>query len=56
MRGAGAIVARVLAETSAAVRPGITTEELDRIAARIIRSMGTLLPRLPRLPGDHLRR
>ncbi|HHX43002.1 MAG TPA: type I methionyl aminopeptidase [Chloroflexi bacterium] len=40
MRGAGAIVARVLAETSAAVRPGITTEELDRIAARIIRSMG----------------
>lgn len=40
MRRAGAIVARVLEETSAAVRPGITTEELDRIAERTIRELG----------------
>lgn len=40
MRRAGEIVARALEETSAAVRPGITTGELDRIAETTIRGMG----------------
>ena len=40
MRRAGAMVARALEEASAAVRPGITTEELDRIAEDTIRGMG----------------
>ena len=40
MRRAGEIVARALEETSAAVRPGITTGELDRIAESTIRGMG----------------
>ncbi len=40
MRRAGEIVARVLEETSALVRPGITTAELDRVAERVIRGMG----------------
>ena len=37
MRRAGAIVAEMLARTSAAVRPGITTGELDRIAALVLK-------------------
>jgi methionyl aminopeptidase len=40
MRRAGAIVARMLARTSAAVRPGITTAELDRIAAEVLKEHG----------------
>jgi len=40
MRRAGAIVAEMLARTSAAVRPGITTGELDRIAAQILTEHG----------------
>mgnify|MGYP001179588907 CR=1 FL=1 len=37
MREAGKIVAEVLATLEAAVEPGITTQELDRIAERTIR-------------------
>jgi methionyl aminopeptidase len=40
MRRAGEIVARALEETSALVRPGITTAELDCVAERVIRGMG----------------
>lgn len=40
MRRAGEIVARVLEEVSAAVRPGISTAELDRLAESVIRGMG----------------
>ncbi len=37
MRRAGAIVAEMLARASAAVRPGITTGELDKIAAQVLK-------------------
>jgi methionyl aminopeptidase len=40
MRRAGAIVAEMLARCSAAVRPGVTTGELDRIAAEVLRAHG----------------
>ena len=40
MRRAGAIVAEMLARTRAAVRPGITTAELDRIAAQVLKEHG----------------
>lgn len=40
MRRAGRLVARTLAEVCAAVRPGVTTGELDALAERIIRSAG----------------
>ena len=40
MREAGVIVAEVLVSCRAAVRPGITTRELDRIAAEILRKRG----------------
>ena len=40
MREAGKIVAEVLATLEAAVEPGITTQELDRIAERTIRRHG----------------
>jgi methionyl aminopeptidase len=40
MRRAGAIVAEMLARTRAAVRPGITTAELDRIAAGVLKESG----------------
>lgn len=40
MRQAGHIVAEVLAEMRAAVRPGITTANLDAIAAAALRRMG----------------
>jgi methionyl aminopeptidase len=40
MRRAGAIVAEMLARTRAAVRPGVTTAELDRIAATVLREHG----------------
>jgi methionyl aminopeptidase len=40
MRRAGRVVAAVLAETRAAVEPGITTAELDRVAADAIEARG----------------
>ena len=40
MREAGNVVAAMLAATQAAVRPGVTTLELDRIAADVLRRAG----------------
>ena len=40
MRRAGAVVAEMLERTRAAVRPGIATEELDRIAAVVLAEHG----------------
>jgi methionyl aminopeptidase len=40
MRRAGEIVAAAIAETRAAIRPGVTTAELDQTAARVISSHG----------------
>jgi methionyl aminopeptidase len=40
MRRAGAVVAEMLARTRAAVRPGVTTAELDRIAAQVLKEHG----------------
>ncbi len=40
MRAAGLVVARALAAAAAAVRPGITTGEIDAVAADVISSAG----------------
>jgi methionyl aminopeptidase len=40
MRKAGRIAARVISEVAAAVAPGVTTQELDRVAERLIRQAG----------------
>jgi methionyl aminopeptidase len=40
MRRAGLVVAAALAATVAAVRPGVSTRELDAVAAEVIRSAG----------------
>lgn len=40
MRQAGLVVARALRETAGAVTPGVTTGELDAIAAQVIRDHG----------------
>ncbi len=40
MRRAGLVVAAALAATRAAVRPGVSTRELDGVAAEVIRSAG----------------
>ena len=40
MREAGQVVATMLDACRAAVRPGVTTAELDRIAAEILRKAG----------------
>jgi methionine aminopeptidase type I len=42
MRGAGLVVARAIAAVRAAVRPGVTTGELDAIAEDSIRSAGAI--------------
>jgi methionyl aminopeptidase len=42
MRRAGRVVAAALAATRAEVRPGVTTRELDGIAADVLRSAGAL--------------
>jgi methionyl aminopeptidase len=42
MRAAGLVVADVLATVSAAVAPGVSTGDLDRIAAEVIRSHGAV--------------
>lgn len=58
MREAGQIVAEMLAACRAAVRPGVTTGELDRIAADILKRHGATsnfkgygVPVLPPFPG-----
>jgi methionyl aminopeptidase len=58
MREAGRIVAEILAATRAATKPGITTGELDRIAADILKKHGAAsnfkgygVPVLPPFPG-----
>ncbi len=40
MRRAGAIVARILAEVQARIKPGVTTAELDRLAERLCDKFG----------------
>jgi len=42
MRAANVIVAEVLAELRAAVRPGVTTADLDRIAEELTRKRGAI--------------
>lgn len=42
MRRAGAIVAEMLAVCRAAVRPGVTTAQLDALAARVLRDRGAV--------------
>ena len=58
MRAAGRIVAEMLAACRAAVRPGVTTGELDRIAADVLKRRGATsnfkgygVPVLPPFPG-----
>ena len=58
MREAGVVVAEMIAACRAAVRPGVTTGELDRIAADILRRhkatsnfKGYGVPVLPPFPG-----
>ena len=58
MREAGRIVAEMLAACRAAVRPGVTTGELDRIAAEVLERHGAKsnfkgygVPVLPPFPG-----
>ncbi len=58
MREAGRIVAEMLAACRAAVRPGVTTGELDRIAADVLKRHGATsnfkgygVPVLPPFPG-----
>ena len=52
MRVAGTIAARALAEGGEAVEPGVTTDEIDRVGARVPLRPRRLPvhPRLPRLP------
>jgi methionyl aminopeptidase len=40
MRAANALVAEVLAELAAMVRPGVTTQDLDTVAERLVREGG----------------
>jgi methionyl aminopeptidase len=42
MRAAGLVVARALGEVRAAVKPGVSTAELDQIAAQVIRDAGAV--------------
>lgn len=58
MREAGVIVAEILASCRAAVKPGVTTGELDRIASDILKRRGAKsnflnygVPVLPPFPG-----
>jgi len=42
MRRAGEIAAKVLAEVASAVKPGIKTKELDKLAEQLIKSQGAI--------------
>ena len=57
MREAGLVVGRTLRAAQAAVRPGISTADLDEIAEEAIRGRGRGRRRsgYQRLPGLHLR-
>jgi len=56
MYEAGQVVARTLAALADAVRPGVTTAELDSIRARDqVGRRGPVLPWLLRVPGVDLR-
>lgn len=52
MRKANRIVAEVLAEVAAAVRPGVTTDELDRLAEELTLSKGARPAFKGYKPGD----
>jgi methionyl aminopeptidase len=54
MRVASRIVANTLVELRAAVEPGITTKELDRIAERTIKAQGgdPAFPYVNHFPGS----
>lgn len=52
MREAGRIAAIALAEMAEAVRPGVTTSELDRIAAEVLRKHGATAAFLGYPPGS----
>ena len=56
MREAGLVVARTLAAVAAAVRPGVSTAELDALAEREIRAAGAtpVVPGLPRVSRHDL--
>lgn len=53
MRAAGRVVHKVLKEVGEAVRPGVTTGELDDLAARIISEAGGTSPFLGYAPAGH---
>lgn len=53
MRAAGRVVHRVLKETGAAAQPGVTTGELEDLAARIISESGGTSPFLGYAPAGH---
>ncbi|MBI3240756.1 MAG: type I methionyl aminopeptidase [Chloroflexi bacterium] len=44
MREAGRIVARILLELKERIRPGVTTGELDKVAARVLKQNGATSP------------
>ncbi|HET8568774.1 MAG TPA: type I methionyl aminopeptidase [Candidatus Limnocylindria bacterium] len=54
MREAGKVVAEILAATSAAAKPGVTTGELDRIAREIIERRGAASNFLDYQPSPHV--
>jgi methionyl aminopeptidase len=53
MRQAGQIVAQALQAMRAAVRPGVSTLELDKIAETVIRDHGAIPAFLNYAPGNH---
>ena len=50
MRRAGRVVAEIHEATRAAIKPGVTTAELDRVAREVLTAGGRI--QLPQLPGD----
>lgn len=54
MRQTGRLVHRVIHETAKAVRPGVTTGELEDIAARMLTEAGATSPCLGYAPAGHL--
>jgi len=55
MRKAGKVVAEMHEATRAAIRPGVTTMQLNEVAAEVLAKRGPFeLLELPRLPGRDL--